>query len=78
MSMFHIMDVTERVYAKIREDCVELYFHTECIGKVILSEEGKEYDLHEGYAYEDNKILKLINCEENVPPYVEDCDLGWC
>ncbi|KOO46784.1 DUF2553 family protein [Priestia koreensis] len=78
MSMIHIMNVTDKVIAKVRDDYVELYLQKERIGTVKFLEEGKVYDMIEGYEYEDNQILKLIDCAQEPIQYVEDCDLGWC
>ncbi|MDQ0245955.1 hypothetical protein J2S09_003533 [Bacillus fengqiuensis] len=77
--MLHIMNVTERVSAKLKDGYMELYFHKELIGTISFSEEGKQYDLQEGYVYEEGQILKVIDASSIIPgPYVEGCDLGWC
>lgn len=77
--MIHIMNVTERVRAKLKDGYMELYFHKELIGTITFSEEGKQYDLQEGYVYEEGQILKVIDASSIIPgPYVEGCDLGWC
>ena len=77
--MLHIMNVTERVNAKLKDGYMELYFHKELIGTISFSEEGKQYDLQEGYVYEEGQILKIIDASSITPgPYVEGCDLGWC
>jgi hypothetical protein len=79
MEMLHIMNVTERVSAKLKNGHMELYFHKELIGRIVFSDEGKEYELHEGYVYEEGQILKVIDLSSTISrPYVEGCDLGWC
>ncbi|MFY4774504.1 DUF2553 family protein [Metabacillus sp. RGM 3146] len=78
MNDYHKLEVTKRVTAKVQEEFIELYVGRELIGKLVINEEGKQYDLTYDYLFEDGKIFKLYerNCEHQQ--YAEGCDMGWC
>ncbi|MBD1380197.1 DUF2553 family protein [Metabacillus arenae] len=78
MGEYHKLDVTNRVIGKVLEDHIELFLGKECIGKLVMTDEGRQYDLESGYLREEGRIYKLYakNCEQTQ--YAEGCDLGWC
>ncbi|MFC0274508.1 DUF2553 family protein [Metabacillus herbersteinensis] len=78
MSEFHKFDVTDRILAKLQADFMELYIGKECIGKLVINSDGKQYELVSGYLYEEERVFRLYErCTEQIQ-YAEGCDLGWC
>ncbi|WP_338777731.1 DUF2553 family protein [Metabacillus sp. FJAT-52054] len=78
MSEYHMLDITKRVTAKLSDDLIELYCGKDCIGLLVINEEGKQYDLMEGFILEEGRIYKLYDRNCGQQQYAEGCDLGWC
>ncbi|MBO8155684.1 MAG: DUF2553 family protein [Bacillaceae bacterium] len=79
MTERHAKDVTRRVYGTFEDgETMNLFVGKEKIGQLIITEEGKEYHLKDGYTYEQKRFLRYDEEMDPVTQYVSDCDLGWC
>ncbi|MGD6816952.1 DUF2553 family protein [Metabacillus sp. 84] len=78
MEDFHRLDITRRVTAKVSDDLIELFCGKNSIGWLVINEEGKQYDLIEGFVIENGRIYKLYERNGGQQQYGEACDLGWC
>jgi hypothetical protein len=73
------LDITDRVTIKIKtEGYMDLFFNREKIGEIVITPEGKQYELEEGFIREEGKIYKVYRLDQEPLQYVEGCDLGWC
>ncbi|MTH55369.1 DUF2553 family protein [Bacillus mangrovi] len=77
MNEFHRLDITKRVTARISEDLIELYCGKDSIGRLVINEEGKQYELAERFLFEDGRIFKLYERDCGHEQYGEACELGW-
>lgn len=78
MEKYLKLDVTDRVQIKIDEEDILLFYGKDCIGMFVINEDGKQYDLVDGYVYEEKRIYRLFRNEDCNQSYTEGCDLGWC
>ncbi|MEK3807575.1 DUF2553 family protein [Bacillus sp. FSL H8-0547] len=79
MSDYHKLDVTNRVVAKLHGEFIELYIGKEYIGKLVITSDGREYELVNGFMMEEDRFYRVYerNCELQQQ-YAEGCDMGWC
>lgn len=79
MSDYHKLDVTDRVVAKLLGEFMELYIGKEYIGKLVITSDGREYELVNGFMMEEDRFYRVYerNCELQQQ-YAEGCDMGWC
>lgn len=88
MSDQSIQDVTQRVYGTFEDGVTMILFvGKEKIGRLILTDHGKEIDLKEGYVYRENRFsaakmirvlfhnmwLTVILAGVNETPQLENC-----
>ncbi|WP_243291096.1 DUF2553 family protein [Bacillus sp. FJAT-47783] len=78
MAKYLKLDVTERIQIKIDGEDILLFNGKDCIGMLVIKEKEKQYDLVDGYVYENLRIFRLFRHEGTGQPYAEGCDLGWC
>jgi len=72
------LDVTDRIQIKIDGEDLILLDGRSCIGKLVINEGEKQYDLVEGYEHENHRIYRLFLRDDFCQSYTKDCDLGWC
>lgn len=72
------LDVTDRIQIKINGEDLILLDGKKCIGKLVIKENEKQYDLVEGYTYENRRIYRVFLRDDICQSYTKDCDLGWC
>jgi hypothetical protein len=78
MEKTYKLDITDRVTIKIKKGYMDLFFNRGKIGKIVITPEGKQYELDEGFVHEEGKIYKIYQLDQEPLQYVEGCDLGWC
>ncbi|MRX73962.1 DUF2553 family protein [Bacillus lacus] len=78
MEEYHKFDVTHKIFARIIEEEIELYISKDYVGRLVITEEGRKYDLVYDYVYEDGRIYKLYDRSCPQKQYAEGCDMGWC
>jgi hypothetical protein len=74
------MDITDRIVGKLAENHVDLYDESTHVGRIVLSAQGNQYELKEGYEQGDNKIYKYVDVTTHPDQKYVDCDQenGWC
>ncbi|OLO28532.1 hypothetical protein BTR23_17490 [Alkalihalophilus pseudofirmus] len=73
------VDVTSKVDGKLENGAMNLYMDEARIGKIIMTNQGNQYEMAEGFEFDSNKVYRYENAHpEKQDKYVDDCDLGWC
>lgn len=74
------IDITDRVVGKLGNNEVNLFVENAPIGKIVLSDQGNQYELKQGYEREENKIYTFADVTNNPDQKYVDCDdeNGWC
>ncbi|WP_243385994.1 DUF2553 family protein [Bacillus kexueae] len=78
MDKFLKLDVTDRLEIKLDEEDILLFYGKDCIGMLVINEDGKQYDLVDGFIQEGKRIFRLFRQNDASESYTENCDLGWC
>lgn len=74
------MDITDLVVAKFEQNHLNLYVENESIGRLVFLNNGREYELKNGYVQENDRFYKNVSVTANPDQKYVDCDNenGWC
>lgn len=74
------VDITSKVKAKFENaNKMDLFLDEEKVGQIIMTNQGNQYEMAEGFEFDNEKFYKKENDQiEYTKQYVEGCDKGWC
>ncbi|WP_096202511.1 YusG family protein [Bacillus sp. FJAT-45350] len=73
------VDVTSKVEGKLENGAMNLYIDEAKVGKIVMTNQGNQYEMAEDFEFEENKVYRYENDHpEKEKQYVEGCDMGWC
>jgi hypothetical protein len=73
------LDITDRVVGKLNKDQMDLFVEEQPIGRMLLANQGNQFELNPGYEHVENRIYHYTEVTSQPDQKYVDCDEnGWC
>ncbi|MBD1380790.1 YusG family protein [Metabacillus arenae] len=74
------IDITDRITGKFQEGQMKLFLEKEQIGQMISGAKGNEFELKNGYYFDNERFYQMADVTSQPDAKYVDCDYenGWC